>query len=93
MPGKRHSTKPGSKSSVKLKLILTSVLDSVSSSLKAAVAKTEVELDLRSQFLRTAEACLLISIIDTPTHIMPHSQLQATGSQTFLDILTTMPCV
>ena len=38
-----------------LKETLKSVLDSVSASLKAPVAKTDVELDLRSQYIRTDE--------------------------------------
>ena len=41
--------------SQKLKETLKSVLDSVSASLKAPVAKTDVELDLRSQYIRTQE--------------------------------------
>ena len=44
--------------SQKLKEALKSVLESVSSSLKAPVAKTDVELDLRSQFIRTQEVSL-----------------------------------
>ena len=41
--------------SQKLKETLTSVLESVSASLKAPVAKIDVELDLRSQYIRTEE--------------------------------------
>ena len=44
--------------SQKLKEALKSVLESVSSSLKAPVANTDVELDLRSQFIRTQEVSL-----------------------------------
>ena len=44
--------------SQKLKEALRSVLESVSSSLKAPVAKTDVELDMRSQFIRTQEVSL-----------------------------------
>jgi len=40
-----------------LKETLKSVLDSVSASLKAPVAKTDVEIDLRSQYIRTEEVC------------------------------------
>ena len=40
-----------------LKETLKSVLDSVSASLKAPVAKTDVEIDLRSQHIRTQEVC------------------------------------
>jgi len=41
-----------------LKEILKSVLGSVSDTLKAPVAKTDVELDLRSQYIRTEEVFL-----------------------------------
>ncbi|KIK95849.1 hypothetical protein PAXRUDRAFT_826578 [Paxillus rubicundulus Ve08.2h10] len=53
--GKRHTIQPGMPSSKKLQKILKSVLSSVSETLKAPVCITEVELDLRSQFLRTGE--------------------------------------
>jgi hypothetical protein len=38
-----------------MKALLKDVLSSVSSSLKAPVCKTAVELDVRSQFIRTSE--------------------------------------
>ena len=41
--------------SQKLKETLKSVLESVSASLSGPVAKTDVELDLRSQYIRTQE--------------------------------------
>jgi len=41
-----------------LKETLKSVLDSVSASLGAPVAKTDVEIDLRSQNIRTREVCM-----------------------------------
>lgn len=41
--------------SQRLKDTLKSVLESVSASLKAPVAKTDVELDLRSQYIRMQE--------------------------------------
>ncbi|KAF9234769.1 Metallo-dependent phosphatase-like protein [Melanogaster broomeanus] len=53
--GKRHTIKPGMPSSKKLQKILKSVLSSVSDTLTAPVCITDVELDLRSQFLRTGE--------------------------------------
>lgn len=53
--GRRLQTKPGMPQSQRLKETLRSVLDSVSDSLKAPVAKTDVELDLRSQYIRTRE--------------------------------------
>ncbi|KZP23681.1 Metallo-dependent phosphatase [Athelia psychrophila] len=54
--GKRHSTKPGSEGSPELAELLENLLSGVSSAMKAPVCKTEFELDLRSQFIRTAEA-------------------------------------
>ncbi|KAJ7286039.1 Metallo-dependent phosphatase-like protein [Mycena rebaudengoi] len=54
--GRRHSTKPGSNSSEKLTEILKTVLSSVSSTLKAPVCTSTVAIDVRSQFIRTAES-------------------------------------
>ncbi|KZP23699.1 Metallo-dependent phosphatase [Athelia psychrophila] len=54
--GKRHSTKPGTERSPKLAKLLEKQLSGVSSTFKAPVCKSEVELDLRSQFIRTAES-------------------------------------
>ncbi|KAJ6547135.1 Metallo-dependent phosphatase-like protein [Mycena capillaripes] len=54
--GKRHSTKPGAKSSEKLTEILKTVLSSVSSTLKAPVCNTTVAIDVRSQMIRTEES-------------------------------------
>ncbi|KAF8556890.1 Metallo-dependent phosphatase [Imleria badia] len=53
--GKHHQIRPGMPSSKKLQEILRDVLSSVSESLKEPVCITDVELDLRSQFLRTDE--------------------------------------
>ncbi|KAF9228782.1 Metallo-dependent phosphatase [Gyrodon lividus] len=53
--GKHHKIQPGMPSSRKMQKILKSVLSSVSDTLKAPVCITDVELDLRSQFLRTGE--------------------------------------
>lgn len=53
--GRRLQTKPGMPQCQKLNEILETVLESVSASLKAPVAKTDVELDLRSQYIRTRE--------------------------------------
>ena len=53
--GRRLETKPDMPQSQTLKETLKSVLDSVSASLKAPVAKTDVEIDLRSQYIRTEE--------------------------------------
>ncbi|KAJ7090221.1 Metallo-dependent phosphatase-like protein [Mycena belliarum] len=54
--GKRHSTKPGSKSSDNLTAILKTVLSSVSSTLKAPVCNSTVPIDVRSQIIRTEES-------------------------------------
>ena len=53
--GRRLPTKPGSPQSQRLKETLQSVLESVSASLKVPVAKTDAEIDLRSQHTRTQE--------------------------------------
>jgi len=53
--GKRHEIKPGMPSSKNLQDILHKVLSSVSESMNKPVCITEVELDLRSEFLRTEE--------------------------------------
>jgi hypothetical protein len=53
--GKRHTIKPGSKSSENLTVLLKTLLSSVSSTLMAPVCKTDVAIDVRSQFIRTAE--------------------------------------
>ncbi|CDO69028.1 hypothetical protein BN946_scf184834.g35 [Trametes cinnabarina] len=53
--GKHHETKPGSKKSERVAKLLENLLSSVSSALKAPVAKTEVELDLRSSIIRVQE--------------------------------------
>lgn len=64
--GKRHTTKPGSKSSEKLDEIIKTALGSVSSTLKAPICKTDVELDVQSQFIRTAEVSSTLSIFHRP---------------------------
>ena len=48
-------TKPDSKSSEPLAKILEKLLGSVSEALKAPVCKTIVPIDVRSEFIRTAE--------------------------------------
>ncbi|TCD68923.1 hypothetical protein EIP91_009474 [Steccherinum ochraceum] len=54
--GKRLSTQPGSKRSERMAKLLEKLLSSVSSSLKAPVCKTDIELDCRSGLVRTAES-------------------------------------
>ncbi|KAH7927752.1 Metallo-dependent phosphatase [Leucogyrophana mollusca] len=56
--GKRHSTKPDSPSSEKLTQILETILSNVSETLKAPVCITEVELDVRSELIRTKESAV-----------------------------------
>ncbi|KAI9568934.1 Metallo-dependent phosphatase-like protein [Boletus coccyginus] len=56
--GKRHETRPGMPSSKRLQEILHDVLSTVTGSLKAPVCITEVELNLRSHFLRTDETAV-----------------------------------
>ncbi|KAK7693184.1 hypothetical protein QCA50_002750 [Cerrena zonata] len=53
--GKHHETKPGSKKSEHIAKILEKVISSVSSSLKAPVCQTSIELDCRSALVRTQE--------------------------------------
>ncbi|GBE86672.1 Metallo-dependent phosphatase [Sparassis crispa] len=53
--GRHHATQPGSKKSKVLTELLKTLLSSVSSALKAPVCKTDVELDLRSELIRTRE--------------------------------------
>lgn len=55
IPGKRHSVKPGSKSSESLQKLLKTLLSGISSTLKAPICKTTVMIDVRSQSIRTAE--------------------------------------
>jgi 5'-nucleotidase len=64
--GVHHSTKPGSKKSEELTTIL--VISSVSSSLKAPVCKTSVQLDVRSQYIRTAESAAANWFADIVQH-------------------------
>ncbi|KAI0078996.1 Metallo-dependent phosphatase [Panus rudis PR-1116 ss-1] len=53
--GKRHETQPDWKKSERIAKLLEKLLDSVSSTLKAPVCKTSVELDCRSALVRTQE--------------------------------------
>lgn len=55
--GTRHQTKPGSPSCQRLKDILSTILDSVSETMKKPVCKAAEPLDLRSELIRTAEVC------------------------------------
>ncbi|TRM59377.1 Metallo-dependent phosphatase-like protein [Schizophyllum amplum] len=54
--GKRHSTKPGSRSSERLQEILNTVLSSITKTLKAPLCKTSTLLDCRSQYVRVEES-------------------------------------
>ena len=71
--------------SQRLKETLTSVLESVSASLKAPVAKTDFELDLRSQFIRTQEVCSSANRI--PFHVSQSSSIETASSNWFADVL------
>ncbi|KAF9459374.1 Metallo-dependent phosphatase-like protein [Collybia nuda] len=54
--GTRHTITPSYRSSPTMKNLLKTLLDNVSSTLKAPVCRTTVTLDVRSQFIRTAES-------------------------------------
>ncbi|KAH8107148.1 Metallo-dependent phosphatase [Cristinia sonorae] len=54
--GKRHCTQSGSESSERMAKLLEKLLSSVSSTLKAPICKTDVELDCRSSLVRTEES-------------------------------------
>lgn len=82
--GKRHQIQPGMPSSEKLRKILESILSSVSDTMKAPVCITDVELDLRSQFLRTGEVGFSAQSIKT-THIIFGGQTAA--GNWFADVL------
>ncbi|KAJ7684723.1 Metallo-dependent phosphatase-like protein [Mycena polygramma] len=66
--GKRHSTKPNSKSSEALTKILKTVLSGVSSTLKAPVCNTTVPIDVRSQIIRTEESAAGNWFVDVCRH-------------------------
>ncbi|EIN07679.1 Metallo-dependent phosphatase [Punctularia strigosozonata HHB-11173 SS5] len=53
--GKHHCTQPGSRRSEKLQALIKELLGSVSDSLSAPLCRTTVELDLRSNLIRTQE--------------------------------------
>ncbi|KAF7322681.1 25S rRNA adenine-N(1) methyltransferase [Mycena chlorophos] len=77
--GKRHSTKPGSASSPKLAEILKTVLSSVSSTMKSPVCNTAVELDLRSQYIRTKESAVCNWFADVIRHAYDDSSAMLDG--------------
>ena len=81
--------KPGMPQSQRLKETLKSVLESVSASLKAPVAKTDVEIDLRSQYIRTQEVRFRKRTSFHISQSSPIRWLQATGSLTSSGTLTT----
>lgn len=53
--GVRRCTEPGSKSNERMTKLLEKLLSSVSSTLKAPVCKTDVEMDCRSSLVRVGE--------------------------------------
>ncbi len=58
--GVRHETTPNLRSSQGLQELLSKLLSSVSESLKAAVCRTTVPIDVRSQLIRTQEVRKLV---------------------------------
>ena len=86
--GRRHTTRPGSLVSKKLAKLLEKLLSGVSSTLKYPVCKTEVEIDCRSQIIRTAE--VYCPIITYSRVLTSRSLQQAIGLQTYFDIPTIM---
>jgi 5'-nucleotidase len=81
--GTRHTIAPSYRSSPTLKKLLKTLLDSVSSTLKAPVCQTTVTIDVRSQFIRTAEVCVFPEALRSITH--PNNQ-SAAGNW-FADII------
>jgi len=80
MIGKRHSTKPGSKKNDTIAKLLESILSSVSDALKAPVCKTDVELDLRSQLIRTQETASANWFADVLRHAYDEAPTMGGGS-------------
>lgn len=78
--GKRHSTQPGSKKNAHIAKILESVLSSVSDALKAPVCKTAVELDLRSELIRTQETASANWFADVLRHCYDDAPTMGSGS-------------
>ncbi|KAF4614842.1 hypothetical protein D9613_002892 [Agrocybe pediades] len=62
-------TKPGSRASENMAKMLKDLLDSVSSSLKAPICKTEVMLDVRSQYIRVQESPVSNWFADISRHV------------------------
>ncbi|OSD02817.1 Metallo-dependent phosphatase [Trametes coccinea BRFM310] len=77
--GKHHETKPGSKKSERVVKLLEKLLSSVSSALKAPVAKTEVELDLRSSIIRVQETAAANWFADVLRHAYDDALCVQTG--------------
>jgi 5'-nucleotidase len=65
--GRRIQTQPGSAKNERLGELLKGILTTVSKSLSAPVCKTVVPLDVRSQYIRTAEVCCTHNIL-VPKH-------------------------
>ncbi|KAI6116926.1 Metallo-dependent phosphatase-like protein [Pisolithus croceorrhizus] len=78
--GKRHTTTSDIPSSKSLQKIVSSVLSSVSETLKAPVCVTEVELDLRSQLLRTNETAAANWFADVLRHAYDDTLYTKAGS-------------
>ncbi|KAI0928269.1 hypothetical protein AcW1_005566 [Taiwanofungus camphoratus] len=78
--GKRHSTKPGSKKSAQIAKLLESILSSVSDALKKPVCNTLVELDLRSELIRTKETASANWFADVLRHAYDDAPQMGGGS-------------
>ncbi|KAI6043035.1 5'-nucleotidase [Pisolithus marmoratus] len=78
--GKRHAVTPDIPSSEKLQAIVSSVVSSVSNTLKAPVCMTEAKLDLRSQILRTHETAAANWIADIFRHAYDDALCTKVGS-------------
>jgi hypothetical protein len=90
LTGKRHSTKPGSKSSEKLRKIVDSLISSVSSTLRAPVCQTTVAIDVRSRLIRTEEVSVLHILFSSSLF---RSRPQGTGLQTSFGMPMMMHCL
>ena len=89
--GRRLETKPGMPESQELKKALKPDLDRINEGRKIPVAKTDVELDLRSVNIRTREVCFYEGqLISRGLPLPPTRWPRATGSLTSSDTHTTM---
>jgi 5'-nucleotidase len=83
--GQRLETKPGMPESQELKKALKPDLDRINEGRKIPVAKTDVELDLRSVNIRTREVCFYEGRFISPWLTSAPDQMAA--SNWFADVL------